>query len=440
MVLPRRTSVFTSVILAVLLSVQSVFLVYSASRRNFGAELAVKQSIWILLGIIVAFVIARLPRRSLFRFHWLLYAGGCLLLLSTLFLGITVRGDRSWIDLGLFNAQPSEIMKPIMLLSMAVVSERIARGRTSLSWGLLQLITLLAVPLGLILLQPDVGTALVYAGFFVLWLLALGLYRESVAVILVIGAGSLGMITEVVGVSIPYANAMMPVFSSLSPGPGGYWLVLGTLVALFGILPYLFGGRVSGFGQSVVGVCSFFAGRLGVHHLADYQIERLEAFINPDRAPLRSGYNIIQSQIAIGSGGWFGQGYLDGSQSQLGFIPELWTDFIFSVAVEEMGLLFGLFLVTLFLLLVYGVFSAAALSSDLKGYMVCAGIGNLWIVHVSINLGVCLGLLPVIGLPLPFTSYGGSFMLTNWVMVGILVCVSSGGRAGKGFSVSVMDS
>lgn len=430
---------FSTVVLAVLLSVQSVFLVYSASRRNFGIELAFKQSIWILLGILVAFVIARLPRRSLFHFHWLFYLGGCLLLVLTLFLGIAVRGDRSWIDLGLFNVQPSEIMKPILLLSMAVVSERIARGRTSFSVGLLQLIGLFALPLGLILLQPDVGTALVYVGFFVLWLLALGFYRESLAMMSLIGMGSIGMITRVVGLLPPGYDLLASAFSFLDFGVIGYWLLLASFLGLFGVLPYFFGRRISWLGQIVIGVCSFFAGRRGVGYLAEYQVERLETFINPHIAPLRSGYNIIQSQIAIGSGGWFGQGYLDGSQSQLGFIPELWTDFIFSVAVEELGLLFGLFMVTLFLFLVYSVFSAAALSTDHKGYMVCSGIGNLWIVHVCINLGVCLGLLPVIGLPLPFTSYGGSFMLTNWVMVGILVCVCSGGRSGTGFSVSNLD-
>jgi rod shape determining protein RodA len=156
-------------------------------------------------------------------------------------------------------------------------------------------------------------------------------------------------------------------------------------------------------------------------------------FLDPYQSPLRSGYNIIQSQIAVGSGGWFGQGYLQGSQSQLGFIPELWTDFIFSVAVEELGLLFGIYLITLFFLLVYSVFSAAALSKDPKGYTVCAGIGVLWMAHTAVNLGVCLGLIPVIGLPLPFTSYGGSFMLTNWLMIGLLVGLSGGTPTGRGY-------
>lgn len=429
----RRTSVFLTVLVGFVLSVQSVFLVYSASRRNFGYELAMRQSIWVLLGVIAAFVVARLSMRKLFRYQWVLYVSGVFLLLFTVFYGVSIRGERSWIDLGFFNVQPSEIMKPILLLSLAGVAERLVRDRISRSNGLLQLFGLTLLPVGLILLQPDAGTALIYLGFFVLLLIVLGFFREALALTLSGSMLTLGVLSQVVSRDLWYLNSLWDFVEYLPYGVAGMWVIFVGLVLLSVLGPYFLNERISVAGFVVLGISAFFGGRVFVHYLADYQVERIRVFLDPYNSPLRSGYNIIQSQIAIGSGGWLGQGYLQGSQSQLGFIPELWTDFIFTVTVEELGLFFGIYLITLFLVLVYSVFSAAVLSKDPKGYTVCAGIGVLWMVHTAINLGVCLGLIPVIGLPLPFTSYGGSFMLTNWIMIGLLIGLSGGPRTGRAY-------
>jgi len=369
--------------------------------------------------------------KKLFRYQWFLYVMGILLLLFTAFYGTSIRGERSWLSLGFFNVQPSEIMKPILLITLASVAERRLRDRISRSNGLLQLFGLTLLPVGLILLQPDAGTALVYLGVFVLLLIVLGFVREGLALILSGFMLTVGVLTKVVSYDLSYLNFFWDGIQYSSYGVTGVWIVLGGSTLLFVLGPYFRGKRVSPIGFFVLGVSTFFGGRFFLSYLADYQVDRIRVFLDPYNSPLRSGYNIIQSQIAIGSGGWLGQGYLQGSQSQLGFIPELWTDFIFSVAVEELGLIFGIYLITIFLVLVYGVFSTAVLSKDPKGYTVCAGIGVLWIVHTAINLGVCLGLIPVIGLPLPFTSYGGSFMLTNWLMIGLLIGISGGPRTGR---------
>ncbi len=381
----------------------------------------------------MAFFVAQFSMRKLFRYQWILYVIGVFVLLLTAFYGVSIRGGRSWLNLGFFNVQPSEIMKPILLLSLAGVADRLVRNRISRSNGLFQLVAQTFLPVGLILLQPDVGTALVYIGFFVLLLIVLGFFREGLALILSGLMLSLGVISKVIPFKIPYKNLFLIGVDYLSYGTIGLWVVLGTLIILFVFVPYFQNKRISSIGFFVLGLGSFFGGRFFLQYLADYQAERIRVFLDPYNSPLRSGYNIIQSQIAIGSGGWFGKGYLQGSQSQLGFIPELWTDFIFSVAVEELGFIFGIYMITLFLLLVYSVFSAAVLSKDPKGYTVCAGIGVLWMVHTIINLGVCLGLIPVIGLPLPFTSYGGSFMLTNWVMIGLLIGLSGDPRTGQSY-------
>lgn len=425
--MPRRTAVFLTVTVALILSVISIFLVYSASRRNYGASLAIRQSIWLLIGIVSAFVIARLSRKQLFESHWFLYSGGVVLLAVTLFLGVEVRGDRSWLDLGLFHIQTSELMKPLLLISMAVVSEKISSGYRSLSVGLLQLTVLVMIPTGLILLQPDFGTALVYLGIYVIWLAIMGLNRETLTLIAAGGAASGGMILAV-SHGMPAADWLGLLQHWMVTHRTVSWLLIAALVLLPGVLPYVFKSRVTFLGSFFVASGAFLGGLQLVPHLAEYQQERLRVFLNPYQAPLKSGYNVIQSQIAIGSGGWFGQGYLQGSQSQLGFIPELWTDFIFSVAIEELGLLFGLVFLGLLTLLVYSVFSTAALADDWKGYYLTAGVGIIWVVHALINLGVCVGLLPVIGLPLPFTSYGGSFLITNWLMIGLIVCANSGVR------------
>jgi rod shape determining protein RodA len=395
-------------------------------------ELAIKQSIWTFLGVIIALVIARFPRRQLFKYHWFFYLSGCGLLVLTLLIGIQVRGDRSWIDLGLFHVQSSEIMKPALILSLAVVSERIGRGLISRSSGLLQILLLILTPVGLIALQPDFGTAVVYLGLLVLWLFAMGLYRETLLLTLSGLAGFLGILIRVIGLGSWITKYLPTLIRTIELNDLLMWIVVFGIWVVFGILPYVYNEKVSALGIASISVSFFFTGYHLVSYLAGYQVQRIKVFLDPYKAPLQTGYTVIQSQIAIGSGGWFGKGYLEGSQSQLGFIPELWTDFIFSVAIEELGLVFGLAYIGLLLILIYSVFSTAALSEDIKGYMVCSGVASFWIVHVLINLGVCVGLLPVIGLPLPFTSYGGSFMITNWVMLGLLFCVSSGGRIGSG--------
>ncbi|MFB6226693.1 MAG: FtsW/RodA/SpoVE family cell cycle protein [bacterium] len=431
--MPRRTAVFFTAVTALVLSVISVVLVYSASRRNYGAALAIRQSIYFLIGLISAFALARLSPRQIFRNHWFLYGIGIFLLVLTLFLGTSVRGDRSWIDLGLFHVQTSELMKPLLIISLAVVSEQISSGYRSLSVGLLELTLLTFTPMALVLLQPDYGTAMVYLSLFVFWLALMGLWREPMTLIVAGLAAASGMIMTVTNFSLGnliwsgFSQSWFLVDSSMG------WFVIGAMILVPAVLPYLLQSRVTVSGAFLITVGAFLAGTKTVPLLAGYQQERLRVFLDPYKAPLRSGYNVIQSQIALGSGGLFGQGYLQGTQSQLGFIPELWTDFIFSVAIEELGLLFGLLFLGLLILLVYSVFSAAALMEDWKDYYLCAGIGCVWMIHSLINLGVCVGLLPVVGLPLPFTSYGGSFLVTNWFMVGLLICVNSGFRKSSAF-------
>lgn len=425
----RSTSVGVMVTTALLLSGFGILLIYSASRRVYGIELALKQSLWLAIGLLVFFVILTLTRPQVFRLRWPLYAIGLVLLLVTLQYGTTVRGDRSWLSVfGWFNIQASEPMKPLLILVLAGVAERVQLGTMTRRTGLGLQVLLLAVPVSLILMQPDMGTALVYMGFMVGWLLVQGHWRSSVG-LMALGAGIVvGLFTDVL-VEVSLAQWLTSIVGSGLVSPeslSGPWVLTVLFALCVGMIgwPYVRGRELA---LSTAGFVFLVAVVLGYQltpFLADYQLERLQVYLNPYQAPLTSGYNIIQSQIAIGSGGWLGQGYLNGSQSQLGFIPELWTDFVFSVAVEELGFLLAGLMLSLLFVLIYSTFALATLAPDWHGYLTGAGVALVWILHTVVNLGVCVGLIPVLGLPLPFLSYGGSFLVTNWFMLGVVLVIT----------------
>jgi len=171
------------------------------------------------------------------------------------------------------------------------------------------------------------------------------------------------------------------------------------------------------------------AAPIGWHLLKDYQKSRLLVFINPNMEPLGAGYTIIQSKIAIGSGWLFGKGWLAGTQNQLNFLPERHTDFIFSVAGEEWGFMGSCILVLLYLMFIKKVFRIAESSSDGCAGLTAAGIMTMFLLHVVINIAMTMGLMPVVGLPIPFISYGGSWMVASMIAVGILLSIDSLNRA-----------
>jgi rod shape determining protein RodA len=163
-------------------------------------------------------------------------------------------------------------------------------------------------------------------------------------------------------------------------------------------------------------------------HLKYYQQQRLLTFLDPSRDPRASGYHVIQSQVAIGSGGWFGKGFTMGTQKRLAFLPEQHTDFIFAVVGEELGFLGVTLALSLFLILFLRCVRISSRANDTFSSLVAFGLAASWGVHVAENVGMTLNLMPIAGIPLPFFSYGGSFMLSSWVAIGILVRISGEGR------------
>ncbi|MBW3640708.1 MAG: rod shape-determining protein RodA [Actinobacteria bacterium] len=309
-----------------------------------------------VIGLAMAAVAALVDYRSLHAYAPIIYGASVLGLVAVLTpLGSTINGAHSWIVLGTgFQVQPSEFAKVALVLGMAMLlADRRDRDSPPRTTDILAVLAIAAVPLALVMLQPDLGTALVFV-FLVLGVLAIG------------AAPAIWL---------------------------GGLVVAGVLVA---------GGAV----------------QAGV--LDDYQLDRFAAFTNPELDPRGAGFNSNQARIAIGSGGLLGKGLFEGTQTRGRFVPEQQTDFIFTVAGEELGLLGASTLLLLLGIVLWRGLRIASRSSDTFGRLVAAGVVAWFTFQSFVNIGMTLGIMPVTGLPLPFVSYGGSAMFANLLAVGLL--------------------
>ncbi|CAI07839.1 Rod shape-determining protein [Aromatoleum aromaticum EbN1] len=346
-------------LLAVLLGYAFV-LMHSASPERI-ASLLVNAGV----ALAAMWLAARVPPQRLLSLALPLYAAGVLLLIAVDLFGETSKGATRWLDIGITRIQPSEIMKiamPLMLAWYFQQREGHIRLREFLVAG-----ALLAVPVALILVQPDLGTSLLVAaaGFYVIF------------------------------------------FAGLS------WKLI-VPVALVGIVGI---GAIVGFGDQLC--------QPGVDWqvLREYQKHRICTLLDPTQDPLGRGFHIIQSTIAIGSGGVLGKGWTEGTQTHLAFLPERHTDFIFSVLAEEFGLLGALLLLASYLLLLLRGFVIAAQAPSLATRLLAGSITMIFFTYAFVNMGMVSGILPVVGVPLPFISYGGTALVTLCLGVGILMSI-----------------
>ncbi len=384
-------------IIAIVLSlvVIGVASVYSATY-DVGAPIYFqRQLIWSGVGLLLMFTIMLIPIRTIQLVSYPLYVFSLLVLLAILAAGKVVAGSKSWFGVGGFGLQPSEIVKVTTILALAsfLSNRQVNLNRFK---DLLTASTIVLLPVILIVLQPDVGTAVVYAGMFLIIVYWAGI---SNFILLMIIAPCVATIATLSGttafVIVIVITVVLLVFLKENR-------LLSALVFSATVL----------MGVSV----QFIFGKLAPH-----QQKRILTFLNPDYDPLGAGYNVIQSKIAIGSGGLFGKGYLQGTQTQLNFLPAQWTDFIYCVPSEEFGFLGAFAILSLLTaLLVRGVLIASTVKSRFAS-IVSIGIVAILAVHTIINAGMAMGIMPVIGVPLPFMSYGGSNMLTNMIMAGLLL-------------------
>jgi rod shape determining protein RodA len=312
----------------------------------------------VLLGLAIG--LSRIKPQRFEELVFFAYAGGILLLIVTLMLGAIKGGARSWLELGFLRVQPSELMKPVLVLVLARFYAHVPPAEIRRFSAIWPIAMFLGPPILLILLQPDLGTTML----IVLNTIAL-MFLAGLPLRLFIGGGLL------VGAALP-------------------------LVYNFLLLPH--------------------------------QQDRVLIFLNPEQDPLGAGYHLTQSKIAIGSGGIFGKGFLNGTQSHLQYLPEQHTDFIFSAIAEEWGLIGGCVLILLFfLLLKWGM----RVAIDAKGRferLTAAGMTLTIFFYIAVNLMMVMGLAPVVGIPLPFVSYGGSAMLTVMICLGVLMSIDRHGR------------
>jgi rod shape determining protein RodA len=344
----------------ILLSVVGLFLVYSATHRSLDAlgldpgQFVKKQFTALVLGFVMLVVVAAFDYRFYKVYAGFIYAAAVVaLVLVQTPLGASPSGAQRWFTFGGFQLTPSEFAKIALALMLGAVLSELRTSEPTLT-DVLRVTMIAVVPMGLVFIQPDIGTTIVLVAIVVGVLVVAGTRPKHLAV-----------------------------------------LAVTALVLLFG---------------------SF---QLNV--IKGYQLDRIHAFLDSSNDTQGANYNRNQAEIAIGSGGLVGQGYLNGRLTNLDFVPEQHTDFIFTVAGEEFGFAGAALLLALFAILMWRAIRISFLSKDAFGTYVAAGIAAMFAIQMFVNVGMVVGIMPITGIPLPFVSYGGSSMLANFIAVGLLL-------------------
>jgi rod shape determining protein RodA len=396
MIIPRDID-WRLVSAVLVLSVIGIFIIYSAqydATTGQSLNFYLKQLFWLISAFGLFLIVIRIPLRILDLSAYPFYAFSLLLLLLVLFVGASRMGASRWFDLGPLSLAPSDVGKLAILLALAryfAYSKLPPESKRRLTLSAAMTI----IPVMLIMKQPDLGTSMVFVA------LLLSLWFWS-------------------GLSPYYLILIVsPVISFLAAFHWLTWIIY--LVMLIIYIMFLRPGLFFGFFAVVINLIFGIFTPVFWNKLADYQKLRVLTFLDPGHDPRGAGYQIIQSKISIGSGGIFGKGYLGGSQSQLKFLPERHTDFIFSVLGEEFGLLGTLVIVAIFGYIFYrGIVIATRCRSRFASNLVWGALTILFF-QFYVNIGMTFGLMPVTGLPLPFLSYGGTSLLLSWVLVGIII-------------------
>jgi rod shape determining protein RodA len=338
---------------------------YSAAGGNFRPWAATHFGRYLVF-LVMAMMISRV-RRDLFKqLAYPIYVGVLILLVLVEAIGGIGGGSQRWLNLGFMTLQPSELMKPAIVLVLARFYASLPPTMTG-SWrALVPAATLLALPAGLVMLQPDLGTAL----------------------------------------AITFGATVVIFLAGI---PLRWFIGAGVVTA-------------------IAAPIAFFT------LLHDYQRNRVLVFMNPENDPLGTGYHITQSKIAIGSGGFFGKGFGQGTQSHLDYLPESHTDFVFATMAEEWGMLGGLFVLLIFAIILRWGLNVSRRAPDRFGQLLAAGMTLTIFFYVAINLMMVMGLAPVVGIPLPFMSHGGSSMMTNMICIGTIMAVDRWRGASRGIS------
>lgn len=393
---------WSTLIFVLLLATSGLIAIYSIeAQHESSAGYFFRQSIWTLVGIGLFFAAYFVPRKVIHNLTYPAYALGIILL----FVPILMKGSGSvsrWIMIGSIGIQPSEFMKILLLLALAKYFADHKRKLTNVK----ELMTPVAMTVGptfLVLAQPDLGTALVYFGILIVIIFWAGIKPLHFFLLLA-----------------PFVS-MLAAFQTIS-----FFVWMGVIIVIlyFNQLPFW------------TKILNFFinVGLGGITNLLwallkPYQQQRIISMIDADSDPLGAGYQVSQSLTAFGSGGPFGKGFGQGTQTHLKFLPEQHTDFIMTVIGEEFGFVGVMVVLALFYLLIAKLITQAYNSKFRFDSVILIGIAAVYIFHIFVNLGMIVGIMPVTGIPLPFISYGGSFMVTSMILAGLSVNMSAVRRA-----------
>ena len=387
---------------AIMLMSIGVVMIHSTSSGHHleGSDFWIKQLLWVCLSIGIMLAVILVPHKFFYTFAYLLFGIGIALLILTEFYGTKGFGSMRWLKLGSFRFQPSEFMKFATVITLARYMS-FKKDRPTSYLKCLVPFTIVFIPAVLILRQPDLSTSLVFGAIFLPMIYWAGL--DTLHLFYIVAPFISAILTA------PF----IPFFSWV------YWAVF--MFILLGVLYY------SRFSFIIIGLMLFiniFAGiatPVVFNKLKPYQQKRITTVINPEADPQGAGWQIINSEIALGSGGLLGKGIGEGRYTELGFLPNSHTDFIFSVIGEELGLVGAMFVLLLIYYIVYrGIMIAAELKNPFMS-IASIGIATIFAFHMFVNVGMVIGIMPVTGLPLPFLSYGGSACISNAVMIGLLL-------------------
>lgn len=386
---------FGIVIPVLLLTIIGLYSIYSATRGIGQDTLFIRQSVSAVIGLVAMFGIIFLPKKFFESFWIPIYGISTVLLIAVLVFGEVIYGTKGWLRIGSLSLQPAELSKFAVILALAgyisgkgIYLSNIRDLSISIAIAILQFL--------LIWVQPDHGSSSV-----ILVILIAIFYWSGFNKLLIFLIVSVPILILLSFKGLIFYVVAAIIFSIIV-----IFMRKQIILTILAIVIY-----------SSIGFATPFV----FNQLQPHQKERIEAFINPTSDPLGSGYNVLQSVMAVGSGGIYGKGVLQGSQTQLRYIPMQWTDFIFSVPAEELGFLGSSSVIILFLILIIRIVRIAASIDSKFNSIAVFGIASVFFYHITINIGMVIGLTPVMGLPLPFMSYGGTSLIINYMFIGFVI-------------------
>lgn len=420
-------------IIPLILSCIGILFIFSTGQLENGtnSNLYLKQILWVFIGLGIFCAIILIDYYYIIETSILYYFMGIGLLTFTLLFGKATKGAKSWLGVAGLGIQISELMKLCYILFYAKVLSNISKEDSKEDkeiFVFVKSLCILAPPLLLVLLQPDMGTAIVFCNIFLVMSL-IGFKKIDI----LLTAIMVGLCTVFLTLGYTYYNfyhvliikTKIPLFEIFFNTNTLFsiaiillsYATIAFVIELFNPVPWINkftrSALVLGLGFSMTAL----TGKI----LKPYQWDRLLVFINPEVDKLRSGYNIIQSQIAIGAGEIMGKGLFKGSQNKLGFLPEKHTDFIFAILAEETGFLGAFSLIFIYGFYLILMYRTIIFSKDHEGTYIATGILAMYATHILINIGMNIGMAPVTGIPLPFLSYGGSFYISTIISSALLL-------------------